>query len=144
VTYKAVNTLDSMVGYRDERYECLGKVSARLDDLANWVPARLTALFAAFVTQLHEGRGRQVWAVARRDGGKHKSPNAGYPEAAFAAALGIQLGGGASYRGAVRTAPLLGDPGSLPAADHLYRATHLLWWISTLGGILGCASLSLF
>ncbi|MDF1555919.1 MAG: adenosylcobinamide-phosphate synthase CbiB [Deferrisomatales bacterium] len=144
LAYKAVNTLDSMLGYHTPRHEHLGKVSARLDDLANWVPARLTALLVAAAYGLRGGRAGRLLAVVRRDGSKHSSPNSGYPEAAFAAALGVQLGGGASYGGVHRPAPLLGDPGPAPRATHLRRAVHLLWWISALGGMLAGATLSLF
>ena len=97
--YKAVNTLDSMVGYRTPRHEFLGKVSARLDDLANWLPARLAAALVAAVCGLRGGCTRGILTLVRRDGHKHSSPNSGYPEAAFAAALGVQLGGGRSTRG---------------------------------------------
>jgi adenosylcobinamide-phosphate synthase len=141
LTYKAVNTLDSMVGYRNPRYEHLGKVSARLDDVCNWLPARLSALLAAAAAQLSGGDARTVLRVAWRDGAKHKSPNAGYPEAAFAAALGVRLGGGACYGGVARPAPWLGDPGEEPAARHLLQATHLLWWMSALGGMLAAGIL---
>jgi len=144
LAYKAVNTLDSMVGYRTPRYEHLGKVSARVDDLANWVPARLTALLVAAVSALGGPPAGRVWAVVRRDGRKHSSPNSGYPEAAFAAALGVELGGGATYGAVHRAAPRLGQPGAEPGAEHLAGAVRLLWKLSALGGLLAGVVLSMF
>ncbi len=112
--YKAVNTLDSMFGYRTERYEYFGKAAARLDDVANFLPARLTALALVgaawvgrqFVYPFDEAR---AWRIVRRDGHGHYSPNAGYPEAALAGALGVQLGGSSSYFGKTVVKPTLGD-----------------------------------
>ena len=137
VAYKAVNTLDSMVGYRDERYEHFGRLPARLDDAANWVPARLTALLAALGAQVLWRRGGASIRTALRDGSLHKSPNAGYPEAAFAGALRVQLGGPSTYRGRVRNAPRLGDPGEPIRAQHVDRSLRLLWATSVLGLLLG-------
>ncbi|WP_025323468.1 adenosylcobinamide-phosphate synthase CbiB [Deferrisoma camini] len=137
VAYKAVNTLDSMVGYRNPRYETFGRVSARADDVANWLPARLTALLAAVAAQLLWRRGRHTLRVAWRDGRYHKSPNAGFPEAAFAAALGVELGGPARYGGVVRPSPRLGDPGPRLGPAHLDRALGLLWATSALAATSG-------
>jgi adenosylcobinamide-phosphate synthase len=109
MTYKAVSTLDSMIGYRSERYFYFGKFAARLDDLANFLPARLTAGFiviAAAAMQLNPARaGRIAW----RDRSCHPSPNAGYPEAAFAGAFGVRLGGPSVYFGQEVGKPYLGD-----------------------------------
>jgi adenosylcobinamide-phosphate synthase len=127
LAYKAVNTLDSMVGYRDQRHEHLGKVSAVADDAANWVPARLTVVVTAVAAQLLWRRGRACLAVALRDGRLHKSPNAGYPEAAFAGALGVSLGGTNTYAGVPRPSPRIGDPGPPLEAMHVYRGLRLLW-----------------
>jgi|SRR5208282_1475512 len=99
IAYKAINTLDSMIGYRDERYIWFGRVAARFDDAANWIPARFTALCIAAASELWLRRGRTAIAVCRRDARGHESPNAGYPEAAMAGALGVQLGGSAVYAG---------------------------------------------
>lgn len=110
LAYKAVNTLDSMIGHRDERYEFFGKFAARLDDAANFIPARLTALLfvlAAWMTRLDS---RGSWRVLWRDGAKHKSPNAGRPEAAMAGALDVRLGGMNYYDGEPHQGQLLGDP----------------------------------
>jgi adenosylcobinamide-phosphate synthase len=93
ILYKGINTMDSMIGYRDARYEDFGKAAARLDDLANWLPARLTALGFALVS----GRPRRVMALARAEAGQHRSPNAGWPETALAGALGCRLSGPRVY-----------------------------------------------
>ncbi|HXF76763.1 MAG TPA: adenosylcobinamide-phosphate synthase CbiB [Methylomirabilota bacterium] len=109
MAYKAVNTLDSMIGYRTERYFYFGKFAARLDDVVNFIPARLTAFFivmAALAARLNPWPAfRTVW----RDHANHLSPNAGYPEAALAGAFGIQLGGPSSYFGEEIHKPYLGD-----------------------------------
>lgn len=107
LVYRAVNTLDSMVGHRDPRYRRFGWASARVDDAANLVPARLTALLVAAV---RPGAVVRIWEAVRRDARDHPSPNAGVVEAAFAAALGVRLGGTNYYRGRVEERPLLGPP----------------------------------
>jgi adenosylcobinamide-phosphate synthase len=114
LAYKAVNTLDSMLGYHTERYEYFGKAAARLDDLVNLVPARLTALALAAAAWLlsyfsADYDGAAAWRITWRDGRKHDSPNAGYPEAALAGALGVRLGGPSRYFGAVVEKPTLGE-----------------------------------
>jgi len=109
MAYKAVNTLDSMIGYRTERYFYFGKFAARLDDVANFIPARLTALLmiiATFLVKLNVGLALRV---LRRDHANHLSPNAGYPEAALAGALGIRLGGPSVYFGKEVWKPMMGD-----------------------------------
>lgn len=98
--YKAVNTLDSMIGYRSARYADFGRAAARLDDWANWLPARISgALTAAAAVVLPGADGLRAWRVMRRDARKHRSPNAGWPEAAFAGALGLALAGPRNYGG---------------------------------------------
>jgi adenosylcobinamide-phosphate synthase len=101
IAYKAVNTLDSMIGYRDERYLLFGRAAARIDDVANYLPARLTAVCMIAAAQFVTGRASQAWAICRADARRHSSPNAGFPEAAVAGALGIRLGGDAIYGGEV-------------------------------------------
>ena len=103
LTYKMVNTLDSMIGYRNERYEQFGKFAARLDDLANFIPARLTALLMVIVTASRKGAGFAV-----RYGHLHKSPNAGYPEAALAGILDLRFGGPNRYHGVLVDKPYIG------------------------------------
>lgn len=131
LAYKAVNTLDSMLGYHTERYEYFGKAAARLDDLANLVPARLTALAlvgAAWLLSCFglEYAGAAAWRIAWRDGRKHASPNAGYPEAALAGALGVRLGGASRYFGAVVEKPTLGEARHVLSSAHIPRSLVLL------------------
>lgn len=131
MAYKAVNTLDSMLGYRTERYEYFGKAAARCDDLVNLVPARLTAL-ALVGAAWGLGRlgydydGAAAWSVTWRDGHKHTSPNAGYPEAALAGALGVQLGGPSRYCGVWVEKPPLGDARRALTPDLIPRSLALL------------------
>ena len=122
--YRAVNTLDAMAGHRSARYERFGWASARLDDAANLVPARVTALLTALSAPLVGGSTRSSLAVAFRDGGSHPSPNAGYCEAAFAGALGVRLGGINVYGTRVEHRPVLGD-GRAPSHADLRRAARL-------------------
>ena len=131
LAYKAVNTLDSMVGYRQPPYSELGWASARLDDLANLAPSRLTMLAAAAVS----GRPHRTLLSALRYGPLTASPNAGMAEAAFAGALGVRLGGTNAYGGVLREGPILGD-GSLPAPEDLRRAVALMRRCCVLAGIL--------
>jgi adenosylcobinamide-phosphate synthase len=122
--YRAVNTLDAMVGHRSERYERFGWAAARLDDIANWVPARLAALLAALGAPWVNGSLREAAAVAFRDAGAHPSPNAGVVEASFAGALGVRLGGRNTYRGEISDRGTLGD-GRTPEGADIARATRL-------------------
>jgi adenosylcobinamide-phosphate synthase len=110
MAYKALNTLDSMVGYRNDRYRYLGWASARGDDAANFIPSRLTALLFVLSSFLLGKSWRGAWRTTWRDGRKNPSPNSGYPEAAMAGALGIQLGGNNFYFGRVEEKPLIGEP----------------------------------
>ena len=121
LAYKAVNTLDSMVGYRQPPYEDLGWASARLDDLANLAPSRLTMLSTAAIS----GRPLSTLLTAYRYGPLTTSPNAGMAEAAFAGALGVRIGGANTYGGGLREGPVLGD-GRLPVPDDIGRAVRLM------------------
>jgi adenosylcobinamide-phosphate synthase len=103
MAYKMVNTMDSMLGYRSERYEWFGKFAARLDDVANFIPARLTALLMVLVAGSRRGL-----LFIFKFGGKHKSPNAGYPEAALAGILDCRFGGPNVYYGKVVEKPFIG------------------------------------
>lgn len=122
--YRAVNTMDAMAGHHSPRYENFGKASARLDDVANWVPARLTALLAAACSPVVGGGPGPTWQTARDYGPKHPSPNAGWCEAAFAGALGIRLGGVLSYSGRTEHRPELGTGGQ-PQPSDIARAISL-------------------
>ena len=124
LAYKAVNTLDSMVGHPQPPYEDLGWASARLDDLANLLPARLTTLSVAAVSGSLRGATATLTA-ARRYGPLTKSPNAGRIEAAFAGALGLKLGGANWYGGVLRPGPILGD-GRPPEPSDVRRAVRLM------------------
>jgi adenosylcobinamide-phosphate synthase len=119
--YRAVNTLDAMVGHRSSRYLRYGWASARLDDIANWVPARATAVLVAAA---RPRAAREVWRTVRRDAAAHPSPNAGVAESAFAAALGLRLGGENRYGPQVEVRPPLGD-GRPPDAGDIGRAVGL-------------------
>ena len=128
LAYKAVNTLDSMVGHRERNYRYLGWASAKLDDLANWVPARVTGVLLALVGGMVAGDRstmRHAWKVLWRDGSKHPSPNSGWPEAAMAGALHVQLGGINLYRGVPSVRPQLGDDGEPLTVLHIDRALTL-------------------
>ncbi len=126
LAYKAVNTLDSMIGHPHLPYEKLGWASARLDDLANLVPARFTMLLAAAVSGFAGGTGvAATLATAYRYGPLTKSPNAGWAEAAFAGALDLKLGGANSYGGVLRKGPVLGA-GRAPEAADIRRAVRLM------------------
>jgi adenosylcobinamide-phosphate synthase len=103
--YRAVNTMDAMVGHRSSRYQRFGTAAARLDDAANWVPARLTAVLVALA---RPHRSLEVWRAVRADAPSHPSPNSGVAEAAFAAALGVRLGGRNRYGDRVEDRPRLG------------------------------------
>ncbi len=109
LAYKAVNTLDSMVGYKNDRYLRFGWASARCDDVANWLPARLTGLLMVLAAPLASLSARGAWLIMKRDGRNHASPNSGIPEAAVAGALGVRLGGTNSYFGKPVAKPTIGD-----------------------------------
>jgi adenosylcobinamide-phosphate synthase len=131
MVYKAVNTLDSMIGYRTERYFYFGKAAARLDDAMNYIPARLTALFiVGAAPALHLSPGRSLRAVWH-DHKKHLSPNAGYPEAALAGAFGIRLGGPSIYFGKEIDKPYLGDE-SRPVTVAMLKEGRALCLVAAL------------
>ncbi|MGY0230885.1 cobalamin biosynthesis protein [Longispora urticae] len=128
VGYRAINTLDAMIGHRTARYENFGWAAARLDDVANLFPARLAAGLTVLVAgKGHRGPALRTWL---RDGAKHPSPNAGQVEAAAAGALGLRLGGRNDYAGRVEVRPTLGD-GAPPLPRDIYRAARLSGAIGT-------------
>lgn len=134
--YKAINTADSMIGHMNARYCDYGWAAAKLDDLVNWLPARLTAILvtaACFATP-HASPGT-AWATARRDASKHESPNAGWPEAAFAGALGFRLGGPRFYDGELVDLPSFGTGRADLVGSDILRAMQL--YRSTLNMLLG-------
>jgi len=144
LAYKAVNTLDSMVGHRDERYEQFGWASARLDDVVNWVPARLTGGFIALAAGLSTGQWHRIhesWYILHRDGDKHPSPNSGKPEAAMAGALCVQLGGRNYYDGVPHDAELLGDGPAEVTVEHISHASRIMLVTYALGLFFALLSL---
>ena len=110
MAYKAINTLDSMVGYKNEKYKAIGCVSARIDDLANLIPARISWLLLTMAAWCLKLDVRQAFKIGWRDRYQHKSPNCGWPEATVAGALGVRLGGPNSYFGELVEKPWIGDP----------------------------------
>ena len=109
IAYKAVNTMDSMVGYKNETYQYFGTCAARLDDAANFIPARLSALFMIAAAFLARYDGKNAWRIFKRDRKKHKSPNAAHTEAVMAGALNVRLAGDAWYFGKLFKKPFIGD-----------------------------------
>jgi adenosylcobinamide-phosphate synthase len=126
MAYKAVNTMDSMVGYRNDRYRWFGTAAARLDDLVNWIPSRLCALLMAVLAPLVGLNTEGALRIWRRDRRKHPSPNSAQTEAAVAGALGVELAGDASYFGKVHHKPTLGDPLRPVEAEDIPRAGRLM------------------
>ncbi len=135
--FKAVSTLDSMVGYKNERYQYFGWASAKLDDGANFLPARLTGLLIPCAAGLLGFDSRQSFRTMLRDRRCHDSPNCAYPEAAVAGALGIQLGGANVYFGRIVAKPTLGDPLKPLEAGDIGATVKLLYVTSLLGAGLG-------
>jgi len=134
--YKAVNTADSMIGHRDERYGEFGWAAARLDDLLNLVPARLAGLLISAAALVIPGASATgAVRIMLRDARKHASPNAGYPEAAAAGALGLRLGGPRVYDGVRDDAPWMGDGRAEASARDIERATNLVVASFVLAGI---------
>ncbi len=152
LAYRAVNTLDAMVGHHSPRYENFGWASARADDIANYLPARLTALLTAVVAPVAGGNGHAALATWHRDGRRHPSPNAGVCESAYAGALGVRLGGRNDYGSHVEDRPVLGggargDEGKPATADDIRRAVRLSRAVTiaaaiTCGGIAWGRSLA--
>ena len=140
LAYKAISTLDSMIGHLDDRYRWFGWASARLDDAANFIPARITALLlvlSAGIVSRSWPAMRQAWRILLRDGSHHPSPNSGRPEAAMAGALGVQLGGINRYDGLPIERPCLGDPHQPLTRAHIGMALTLMLYTSLTGVLLG-------
>ncbi|MBD2505206.1 adenosylcobinamide-phosphate synthase CbiB [Anabaena azotica] len=137
LAYKASSTLDSMVGYKEPPYTYLGWFSARLEDYLTWLPCRLTVITLGLLS----GKGGDVWRICRRDAIKDPSPNSGWSECAYAAILGVQMGGTNWYRGVAKQKPLLGDPISPITRNHIQTALQLtrycfLLWLGVAIAIL--------
>lgn len=126
MAYKMVNTLDSMVGNKNDRYLMFGRFAARMDDVANFIPARLSVPLIALSAQHLNGRGKATLRSACRDGRAHASPNAGYPEAAFAGALGLWMGGPNHYHGRLVDKPVIGGGLAEARPIHIRQACRLM------------------
>jgi len=137
--YKAINTLDSTFGYKNERYFDFGWASAKIDDIANYLPSRLTAPFVALAAIVLGLRPANAIRICLRDHGKHASPNSGITESAMAGALGVQLGGPVSRHGKPAETPALGEPivpldrTCIPKVNRLALATMILFALAFLG-----------
>src|SRR5690554_49844 len=124
--YKAINTADSMIGHHNARYADYGWAAARLDDLVNLVPARLTAVLVTIASFFVSGASpSKAWQAAKRDAMQHRSPNSGWPEASFAGALGFSLGGPRSYDGEMVDLPIMGQGETRLGPYHITRALTL-------------------
>lgn len=145
MAYKAVNTLDSMIGHADIRYFYFGKAAARSDDAANYLPARLTALVTVVASMLlADGNPQAAWSTWLRDGSLHKSLNAGHPESAMAGTLGVRLGGGNIYKGEYVPAPSLGSEFRLPIIKDARKALRIVSVVTLVGLGAGILIAALF
>jgi adenosylcobinamide-phosphate synthase len=142
MAYKMINTLDSMVGYKNEKYALFGKFSAKIDDVANFLPSRLSIFIIAIAAQILNGKGVRSFKIAVSEGANHTSPNAGYPEAGFAGTLGIRLGGPSTYNGDLISKPYIGTYLDKPTADHIKKACDLMMLSSLIW--LGIVWVTLF
>ncbi len=137
VLYKTVNTLDSMVGYKNEKYIKLGWFSAKMDDFFNYVPARIAGILIVFSAFLIKGKtsGKRALKIMLRDGRKHPSPNSGIPESAMAGALGIKVGGPCRYQGILSIKPYIGD-NLFPVSSTLVKTAIFIVIISSFSFLL--------
>lgn len=134
--YKAVNTMDSMIGYKNEKYLYFGRVAARLDDVCNYIPSRLSALLMILVCPLLGFSGKRAYQIWRRDSRNHKSPNSAQTEAACAGALGVQLAGNAWYFGKLYEKPTIGDDLRPAELEDIRRANRLMYGAAAAGAVL--------
>ena len=131
--YKAVNTMDSMLGYKNARYELFGRVAARMDDVFNWIPARIAALLLIAAAAITGQDAREASRIFRRDRYRHASPNSAQTESVMAGALGVRLAGPASYFGERKEKPYIGDAGREIETEDIARANRMLTaasWLS--------------
>lgn len=146
IAYKMVNTLDSMVGYKNDKYIHFGKAAARIDDIANFIPARLSVLIISLAAQILSRKGLYTLKTAIKEGKDHTSPNAGFPEASFAGAMGIKLGGPNYYHGRLVHKPYIGKLFREADIKHIKKACDLMVLSSILGIVIlwGIAGFSHF
>lgn len=137
IVYKAINTLDSTFGYKNERYMDFGWFSAKADDAANYIPARLTAWLIAAAAFLMRMDYRAAVRICRRDGRRHASPNSGLSEAAMAGALGLQLGGSVWRKGVLDSMPCIGDPVNRIERGHIRKANRVMFSATAVAVVLG-------
>ncbi|MEB6086018.1 adenosylcobinamide-phosphate synthase CbiB [Enterococcus casseliflavus] len=136
LAYKAVNTLDSMVGYLTPKYQAFGWFSAKMDDWVNWVPARFTWVFLLLAAVVNRMDPIGALKIGWRDRRKHKSPNSGFPEAVTAGALGIQLGGTHTYHGTQVVKPTIGDPNRRVSVNMILKTNRLMYTASLVGLVI--------
>lgn len=136
VVYRAANTLDSMIAYKNERYMYFGRFAARLDDVLNYIPARISAVFFIIAAVMLRHHWRNAWHMMRRDAAKHPSPNGGYAEATVAGALGIRLGGYNSYFGKTTFRAYMGDALQPLAPHHIRQTVHLMYVVTIMAVLL--------
>ena len=139
LTYKVINTMDSMLGYKNEKYLYFGRCAAKLDDAANWLPSRLAALLWVAAAALTGNSARGAWRIWRRDRRRHASPNSAQTESACAGALGVQLAGPAYYFGEYYDKPTIGDPLREIEPRDILRANRMMYAESLLALVLGLA-----
>jgi adenosylcobinamide-phosphate synthase len=150
MAYKAVNTLDSMVGYKNKKYLNFGWAGAKIDDIANFIPARISVIFLVLASWINGYNPVKTWNIIARDGKKHPSPNSGLPEAAVAGALGVRLGGLNYYNSIASQKPYIGDDVNPFDKSHIKESIRIayvtsglfvvtisiLWWLISRGGFL--------
>ncbi len=137
VFYKTINTLDSMVAYKNERYLNFGWAAAKLDDIANYIPARIAAMLLLLASGLLRFRLKNAWKIFRRDRYNHPSPNSAQTESVVAGALGLQLGGGSVYDGKYVPKPTIGDALEQPAISHIDKSRRLIYVAAALALLFG-------
>ena len=144
LTYKAINTMDSMLGYKNEKYLYFGRVPAKLDDAANYLPSRLAGLLWVAAAAFTHNDAKGAWKIWRRDRRNHASPNSAQTESACAGALGVQLAGPAYYFGEYYAKPTIGDALRPIEPEDILRANQMMYVASSFALAWGCAFRALF
>ncbi|NQZ56485.1 MAG: cobalamin biosynthesis protein CobD [Lentisphaeraceae bacterium] len=144
VVYRAINTMDSMYAYKNEKYLYFGRTAAYVDDAANFLPARLTGLVMCLAALVCRADVKNCWRIMRRDGQKHPSPNSAISEAAMAGALNIQLGGPSTYKGVLSNKQTLGEPIDSLQQNHISQALRMMYVTCILFIVTSAALLSFF
>ena len=144
LTYKAINTMDSMLGYKNEKYLYFGRVPAKLDDAANYLPSRLAGLLWVAAAAFTHNNAKGAWKIWRRDRRRHASPNSAQTESACAGALGVQLAGPAYYFGEYYAKPTIGDALRPIEPEDILRANRMMYVASSFALAWGCALRALF